>query len=198
MGVLASAVLGQTVTGLLSFVSLAAAIEVSPTPTHIQLALDRGKQAAAQQRSPETLYARFGNADPAQPEGFLLTKLGGLSVLAAHMALRGLEPSTADVAHVIEASTMLVGATIVGERPDFAVNSYMVLDQEGRTIKPLTVRADSQAERRATWPESQKFLAKIVATFRYNDFDPNARTTITIFPAGGGEVRVVVDFAHIE
>lgn len=198
MGVWTSAVLGQTVTGLLSFVGLAAAIEVSPTPTQIQLALDRGKQAAAQQRSPETLYTRFGNADPAQPEGFLLTKLGGLSVLAAHMALRGLEPSTADVAHVIEASSMLVSAMIVGERPDFAVNSYMVLDQEGRTIKPLTVRADGQADRWATWPEPQKFHAKIVATFRYNDFDPNARTTIMIFPAGGGEVRVLVDFAHIE
>ncbi|OQW40980.1 MAG: hypothetical protein A4C66_10400 [Nitrospira sp. HN-bin3] len=198
MGVWTHAVLGQTVAALLSFVGLAAAIEVNPTPIQIQLALDRGKQAAAQQRSPETLYARFGNTDPAQPEGFLLTKLGGLSVLAAHMALRGLEPSAADVAHVIEASSMLVGATIVGERPDFAVNSYLVLDQGGRTIKPLTVRADGQAERRATWPEAQKFHAKIVATFRYNDFDPHARTTITIFPAGGGEVHLPLNFKDIE
>ena len=198
MGVWTSAVLGQTVPGLLSFVGLAVAIEVSPTPTHIQVALDRGKQAAAQHHSPETLYRRFGGIDSVLTEGVLLTKLGGLSVLAAHMALRGFEPSAADVAHVIEASTMLVSATIVGERPDFAVNSYMVLDQEGRTIKPFTVRVDGQADRRTTWPESQKFLAKIVATFRYNDFDPNARTTITIFPAGGGEVRVLVDFAHLE
>lgn len=48
------------------------------------------------------------------------------------------------------------------------------------------------------WPESQKFQAKIVAMFRYADFDPNAKTTIMIFPAGGGEVRFLVDFAHIE
>ena len=198
MGVLASAVLGQTVTGLLSFVSLAAAIEVSPTPTHIQLALDRGKQAAAQQRSPETLYARFGNADPAQPEGFLLTKLGGLSVLAAHMALRGLEPSAADIAHVIEAPTMLISATIVGESSSFAVNSYMILNQGGATIKPITVRVDGQADRHAEWPESKKFRAKIVATFRYADFDPKAKSTITIFPATGGELHVPVNFADIE
>ncbi len=192
------AVIGQTVDCLLSFVGLAAAIEVNPTPTQIQFALDRGQQAAAQHHSPETLYRRFGGVDSVQGEGVLLTKLGSLSVLAAHMALRGLEPSAADVAHVIEASTMLVSATIVGERPDFAVNCYMVLDQGGRTIKPLTLRADGQANRRTTSPESEKLYAKIVATFRYNDFDPNARTMIMIFPASGGEVRFLVDFSHIE
>jgi hypothetical protein len=198
MGGWTHAVLGQTVAYLLSFVGLAAAIEVNPTPTQIQLALDRGTQAAAQHHSPETLYRRFGGVDSVQAEGFLLTKLGGLSVMAAHMALRGLEPSAADVAQVIEASTMVVNATIVGEQPDFAVNSYLILDQGGRTIKPLTVRADGQADRSATRAESQKFYAKIVATFRYADFDPHARTTIRIFPAGGGEVRFLVDFAHIE
>lgn len=123
--------LGQTVVCLLSFFGRAAAIEVNPTPTQIQLALDRGQQAAAQHHSPETLYHRFSGVDSGQAEGIVLTKLGNLSVMAAHMALRGLEPSAADVAHVIEASTMLVSATIVGERPDFAVNSYMTLDQGG-------------------------------------------------------------------
>lgn len=118
--------------------------------------------------------------------------------MATHMALRGLEPSTTDVAHTIEASTMLVSATIVGERPEFAVNSYMILERGGRTITPLTVRADGRADRSTTWPDSQKFHAKIVAMFRYADFNPNAKTTITIFPAGGGEVRFLVDFAHIE
>ena len=190
--------LGQTVACLVSFVGLAAAIEVNPTPTQIQLALDRGQQAAAQHHPPETLYHRFGAVDAGQAEGILLTKLGGLSVMAAHMALRGLEPSAADVAHVLEASTMIVRATVVGGRPDCAVNSYMMLDQGGRTITPLTVRADGRADRSATWPESQKFHAKIVAMFRYADFDPNAKTLITIFPAGGGEVRCLVDFAHIE
>ena len=198
MKVWTHAVLGQTAAWVLSLVGFAAAIEVNPAPTHIQVALDRGKQAAVQHQPPETLYTRFGGADSGQPEGFLLTKLGGVSVMATHMALRGLEPSAADVAHVIEAPTMLVSATIVGESPGFAVNSYMILDQGGRAIKPLTVRVDGQADRRATWPESPKFQAKVVATFRYTDFDPNARTTITIFPAHGGEVRFLVDFASIE
>lgn len=69
--------LGQTVACLVGFVGFAAAIEVNPTPTQIQLALDRGQQAAAQRHSPETLYHRFGGVDSGQAEGFLLTKLGG-------------------------------------------------------------------------------------------------------------------------
>ena len=120
------------------------------------------------------------------------------AVLAAHMALRGLEPSAADVAYMIEAPTMLVSATIVGESQGFAMNSYMVLDQGGRMIKPITVRADGLADPHATWPESQKFQAKIVAMFRYADFDPKARTTVTIFPAQGGELHVPLNFADIE
>jgi hypothetical protein len=198
MKVWAHAVMGQTAACLLSFLGLAAAIEVSPDQTQVHVAIDRGKQAAAQHHSPETLYSRFGGIGHVQPEGFLLTKLGSLSVLATHMALRGLEPSAADVAHVIESPTMLVSATIVGERPDFAVNSYMILDQGGRAIKPTTMRADGQAHRGTTGTESPKFHATIVATFRYADFDPRARTMITIFPATGDEVQVPLNFADIE
>lgn len=190
--------MGQTAACLLCLAGTAAAIEVNPEPNQIQAALDRGKQAAAQHQPPETLYARFGGADSVQSEGFLLTKLGGLSVLAAHMALRGLEPSTADVAHVIEAPTMLVSAIIVGESQDFAVNSYVILDQGGRAIKPITVRADGQADRRIGQSGAPRFQAKVVASFRYADFDPKARTTITIFPSGGGEIRFLVDFTRIE
>lgn len=198
MKVLAYAVTRQTAACLLSFVGLAAAIEVNPEQTQIQGAIDRGKQAAAQHRAPETFYARFGGTGPVQSEGFLLTKLGSLSVMATHMALRGLEPSAADVAHVIEAPAMLVSATIVGESPGFAANSYMIFEQAERVIKPITVRADGQAHRRTTGPESPKYQATIVATFRYGDFDPKARTMITIFPATGGEVHVPLSFADIE
>lgn len=190
--------MGQTVACLLSFVGSAVAIEVNPTQTQIQTALDRGRQAAVQHQAPQTFYTRFGGDDPAQPNGFLVTKLGGLSVVATHMALRGLEPSPADVAQVIEAPTMLVSATIIGESPSFAENSYMVLDQEGRVIKPLTVKADGRADRRTGQSASPEFHAKVIATFRYADFDPKARTTITIFPAHGGEIHFPLNFADIE
>ena len=118
--------------------------------------------------------------------------------MAAHMALRGLEPSAADIAQVTEAPTMLVSAVILGDSPSFAVNSYMVLDQEGRAVKPVTVRVDGQAGRSAVWPQSPKFQAKVVASFNYADFDPMARTTIIVFPPSGGEVRFLLNFAELE
>jgi hypothetical protein len=175
-----------------------AAIEVQPVQAQVQLALDRGKKAAAHGHTPETFYVRFGRHDAVQSGGFVVTKLGGLSVLATHMALRGREPSGADIAHVMEASTMLVTAIIYGDSPSLGVNSYLALDQDGRVIKPVTVRADGQARRNTTWPESPKFQAKIVAAFSYTDFDPQAQTSITVFPASGGEIHFPLNFAVID
>lgn len=118
--------------------------------------------------------------------------------MATHMALRGLQPAEADIAQVLDGKTMLVSATIFGNVPNFAVDSYMVLDQAGKTIKPVTVRFDGQASRSAAWPEAPRFKAKVVASFAYADFDPAAPTTISIFPANGGEVTFPVDFSRIK
>lgn len=174
------------------------AIETNPTHEQISRALERGKEVAVQHRSPDTLYARFGANDGTHPSGFFITKLRGVSVMAAHMALRGLEPSGEDIARVIEASTLQISTVIFGDSPSFAVNSYMSLDQGSRIIKPIAVRVDGQAGRTATWPDAPRFQAKVVASFNYTDLDPKAQTTITVFPATGGEVRFTIDLAQIE
>ncbi|HSC57330.1 MAG TPA: hypothetical protein VLC51_08995 [Nitrospira sp.] len=174
------------------------AIDVQPSQDQIRAALDRGAEAAKQHSSPDSFYTRFGATDELHPSGFLVTKLAGLSVMATHMALRGLQPSEADVTQVLDGKTMLVSATIFGNVPNFAVDSYMVFDQAGKTIKPVTVRFDGQAHRSAAWPEAPRFKAKVVASFAYGDFDPMAPTTITIFPANGGEVTFPVDFSQIK
>ena len=189
----------MTVIGFVgSTAMLSMAIELQPSPAQVRTAVERGKEAAAQHRAPDSLYVRFGAADDKHTSGFLLTKLGAVSVMATHMALRGIEPSAADLAQMTEASTMQISVVIFGESPSFAVESYMVLDQGGTVVKPITVRVDGQASRSSAWPESQKFQAKVVATFRYIEFNPNAQTTITVFPASGGEVSFSVDFAQIE
>lgn len=174
------------------------AIEGQPGPEQVQAALDAGKAAAMEGRAPDSFYVRFGAADELHPSGFLITKLGALSVMATHMALRGLQPSEADVAQVMETKTMLVSTVIFGDMPGFARESYMVFDQAGRTIKPVTVRFDGQANRSAAWPERPRFKAKVVASFDYNDFDPRAKTTITVFPASGGAESFALDFAGIQ
>jgi hypothetical protein len=178
--------------------AVTAAIESRPNPEQIRVAVERGTEAAKQHSPPDAFYARFGATDELHPSGFLVTKLAGLSVMATHMALRGLQPSEGDIAQVLDGKTMLVSATIFGNVPNFAVDSYMVLDQAGKTVKPVTVRFDGQANRTAAWPESPKFKAKVVASFAYADFDPVAPTTITIFPANGGEVTFPLDFSQIQ
>lgn len=174
------------------------AIESRPSQGEIAAALARGREAAQQHQPPDTFYVRFGATDDLHPSGFLITKLGALSVMATHMALRGLEPGEADIAQVLEQPTMLVSAVIFGNHPRFAVDSYMVLDQSGKTIKPVTVRFDGQASRSAAWPESPQFKAKVVASFNYADFDPQAITTLTVFPANGGEVSFRIDLAQMK
>ena len=173
------------------------AIDVQPTAEQIQAALEQGKEAAQKRSPPDTFYARFGATDELHSSGFLITKLGGLSVMATHMALRGLQPSETDVTQVLEGQTMLVSTVIFGNVPNFAVDSYMVFDQGGKTIKPVTVRFDGFANRSAAWPESPRFKAKVIASFNYADFDPKAKTTITVFPANGGESSFTVDFSQI-
>lgn len=176
----------------------ASAIEIQPSQDAIRAALDRGAEAAKQHRPPDSFYTRFGATDELHPSGFLITKLAALAVMATHMGLRGVEPSEADIAQALDGKTMLVSATIFGNVPNFAVDSYMVLDQAGKTIKPVNVRFDGRASRSAAWPEPPRFKAKVVASFAYADFDPAAQTTITIFPANGGEVTFPIDFSQIK
>lgn len=173
------------------------AIDVSPTAEQIQAALDQGKEAAERGMPPDSFYVRFGITDEVQPKGFLITKIGALSVMATHMALRGLQPSKADVNQVLESTTMLISTVILGNTPNFAVDSYMVLEQGGKQIKPVMVRFDAQANRSVVWPKSPRFKAKVVASFNYADFDPKAKTTITVYPATGGESSFSINFGEI-
>ncbi|MCI0427887.1 MAG: hypothetical protein L0Z46_07735 [Nitrospiraceae bacterium] len=174
------------------------AIEVHPTAAQIQTALDQGKAAAQKRMPPDSFYVRFGVTDEVQPKGFLITKIGALSVMATHMALRGLQPSQADVIQVLEGQTMLVSTVIFGNISSFAVDSYMVLDQGGKTIKPVTLRFDAQANRSVVWPKSPRFKAKVVASFNYADFDSKAKTTITVYPATGEESSFSINFGEID
>ncbi|CUQ67495.1 hypothetical protein [Candidatus Nitrospira inopinata] len=175
-----------------------AAIEVQPTDEQIRAALAKGKEAARDRRPPDSLYARFGENDEGSPNGFLMTKLGRLAVMAAHLALRGLEPGPVEIAGTLEEPTMLVTAMIVGTHPSFAVDSYMVLNQKGRLIKPMTVRYDGRASPREGETDRPFFRAKVVAAFKYDEFDPLAETTITVFPSKGEAVSFVLDFSRID
>jgi hypothetical protein len=86
---------------------------------------------------------------------------------------------------------------ILGNQRNFAVDSYILLEQGEKIIKPVTVRFDAQAEHSAMWPKPPKFTAKVVASFNYADFDPMAETTIAVYLATGGEASFPVKFLDI-
>ena len=188
--------MGTVALSVLSHVS-AYAIDVHPSAKQVQTAIEQGNEAAEKGNPPESFYERFGVSDAVTPRGFLVTKLGALSVMATHMALRGHQPNESDVRHVLESQTMLISTVIFGNTPKFAVDSYIVLEQGGKVIKPVTVRFDAQADRSVVYPKTPKFKAKVVASFNYADFNPFADTTITVYPASGGEASFSMKFLDI-
>jgi len=103
------------------------AIEVSPTNVQVDQAITQGLQAAEDRVPPNRLYTWFGSGQELQPQGFLMTKMNGLTVMASHFGLRGETPSDTEIHRVLAEETMLVSVTIFGETPTFAENCYIVL-----------------------------------------------------------------------
>lgn len=176
----------------------AEAIEIQPARAQIEAALERGRAAAVARIPPDRLYAWFGTPDELEPRGFLMTKVVGLTVMAAHFALRSATPTESEITRILEDQALLISVIILGDRPNFAVDSYIVVEQGGRTIKPIKVRFDGQASRTSVWPQAPAYRAKVVASFPYEELDPRAKTKVSVFPAGGGQVSFDLDFSQIE
>lgn len=182
----------------MSVPAVSVAIEVQPTPQHIRATVERGKAAAAQGIPPDQLHTWFGAKEDLAPRGFIMTKLGSLLVMANHLSLRALSPTEQDIEQVMANGNLLVNVLLFGERVNFAADSYILLEQAGRTVKPSSVRFDARADRTTVWPQQPAYRAKVIAQFPYADLDPYAKTTLTVFPSGGGQVSFELDFAHIE
>ena len=173
------------------------AIEVSPTDAQVAQAVEQGLRAAKDRVLPNRLYTWFGSDRELRPNGFLMTKMNGLTVMASHFGLRGETPSETEIRRILAEEAMLVSVTIFGETGTFADNSYIVLKQGEKLVKPLNVRFDGVAQRTKVWPKAPRYKAKVIGSFRYDAFDPNAKTTIMVFPSTGSEVSFEVEFSTI-
>ena len=192
---LAWAVLGVLVCGPLAD---ARAVQVHPTAAAIERALEQGQAAGKARIPPDRLYAWFGPRHELEPHGFVMTKIAGLAVMSTHFALRGEAPSQAEIDRILADPWLLITVVIYGDRPDFAVDSYLVLTQRDRTITPAKVRFDGRAARSAAWPGRPGYRAKVVASVPYAELDPTAKTRISVFPGSGGEVSFDLNFAEID
>ena len=173
------------------------AIEVSPTNVQVEQAVEQGLRAAKDRVLPNRLYRWFGSDQELRPKGFLMTKMNGLAVMASHFGLRGETPSETEIHRILVEETMLVSVTIFGETMTFAENSYLVLKQGEKLVKPLNVRFDGVAQRTKVWPKAPRYKAKVIGSFQYDAFDANAKTTIMVFPSKGEEVSFDVEFGGI-
>ena len=173
------------------------AIEVSPTTMQVEQAVRQGLRAAKDRVLPIRLYTWFGSEEELRPKGFLMTKMNGLTVMASHFGLRGETPSKTEIQRILAGETMLVSVTIFGETPTFADDSYIVLKQGEKLVKPLKVRFDGVAQRTKVWPKAPRYKAKVIGSFQYDAFHPNAKTTIMVFPSQGDEVSFDVEFSNI-
>ena len=174
------------------------AIVQHPSQSQIVEAVEKGQEGARSRNPPNALYPRFGSSeDDFRPHGFLMTKLSGIAVMSGHFALRGEQPTPQDIQRVLDEEALQVVVMIFGDSPSFAIDSYLLLKQGNRLIKPDRIRFDARAS-----PVSQRrgeavFRAKIVASFVYKTFDLEAPTNIKVFPGGGGEMTFDLDFSSI-
>ncbi len=186
---------------VLIFTPASWAIEIQPNAEQIRGALEQGRSAAAARTPPVELYSWFGPpegpANEFRPRGFVMTKLSGLAVMSAHFALRSAEPTEEELQRVLDDKHLQASVTLYGDRRDFAQNSFIMLTQGDRKIMPVHVRSDATAERTSAWPKSPAYRAKVVASFAYGDFDPQAKTQLSVFPRNGGELSFDLDFAAI-
>ena len=177
------------------------AIELHPSDQQVATALERGRTAATARTPPVELYSWFGpprdDANEFRPRGFLMTKLSGLAVLSAHFALRAQQPNDQEIRRILDDQYLQVSVTLYGDRRDFTQNTFVMLVQGDRKIMPVRIRADDTADRTSAWPKSPAYRAKVVASFTYGDFDPLAKTQLSVFPRTGGELSFDLDFAAI-
>lgn len=176
-------------------------IVTHPSESQILEAVKNGQEGARTRTPPNMLYWHFGipgiSNDVPQLHGFLMTKLNGIAVMSSHFALRGEHLASQDIQRVLDEKSLQVVVTIFGDSPRFATDSYLLLKQGDRLIKPDRIRFDARATLLSPGQGPSMYRAKVVASFNYDAFDVLAQTTVKVFPGAGGEVTFDLNFAAI-
>jgi hypothetical protein len=174
---------------------------IVPHPSEFQIleAIKNGQEGARSRTPPDRLYWHFGISSEEVPQahGFLMTKLNGIAVMSSHFALRGERLAFQDIQRILDEKSLQVVVIIFGDSPTFAQDSYLLLKQGDRLIKPDRIRFDARATLLSPNQGPPMYRAKIVASFNYDVFDVLAQTTVKVFPGTGGEVTFDLDFASI-
>ncbi len=168
-----------------------------PDAMQVNESLERGFNFAKEHRPPNELYWHFGSTEKHEPRGFVVTKMTGLAVMAAHFALRGERPADAEIQQVLAEESIQVVISIFGNSPGFAQDSYLLLKQGEQVVKPNRIRVDARAREAGYQQGAFVYRAKIVGLFPYERLNLESEASLLVFPGGGGEMSFELDLPHI-
>jgi hypothetical protein len=176
------------------------AIVVDLNPAAVKQAIDDGKKMSDEDL--KTIPTRFGadlKEDLCGGGGEIRTKTVTLNRLGGAMA-RNPEQAEQDKAKIDEQIQKILDSKILriafdfcGDTAEFAEGSNATLEQGGKMIKGEMAKPD-RAKKNEQGPA---YRGKIVASFPYSSFDPNAATKITLYPPVGDAMSWDVDLSKI-
>lgn len=188
-------------TGLLCLTPASSgAILVDLNPAAVKQAIEDGKKMNDEEL--KTISTRFGaslkedicgGGGAIRTKTVTLNRLGGAIARNPEQAEQDKAKIDEQVQKILEAKVLKIEFDFCGDTADFAEGATATLEQGGKMIKGEMAKPD-RAKKNEKGPA---FRGKIVASFPYSSFDPNAVTKITLFPPMGDAMNWEVDLSKI-
>ncbi len=177
------------------------AIMVDLDPAAVKQAIEEGKQIKDEEL--KNVPTRFGanlkedicgGGGEIRTKTFALSRLGSMIARNPEQAEQDKAKIDEQVQKILEAKVLKIEFDFCGDTADFAEGATATLEQGGKMIKGEMAKPD-RAKKNEKGPA---FRGKIVASFPYSSFDPNAVTKITLFPPMGDAMSWEVDLSKIK
>ncbi len=177
------------------------AILVDLNPAAVKQAIEDGKKMSDEEL--KTISTRFGaslkedicgGGGAIRTKTVTLNRLGGAIARNPEQAEQDKAKIDEQVQKILEAKVLKIEFDFCGDTADFAEGATATLEQGVKMIKGEMAKPD-RAKKNEKGPA---FRGKIVASFPYSSFDPNAVTKITLFPPMGDAMSWEVDLSKIK
>ncbi len=177
------------------------AILVDLNPAAVKQTIEDGKKTSDEEL--KTISTRFGaslkedicgGGGAIRTKTVTLNRLGGAIARNPEQAEQDKAKIDEQVQKILEAKVLKIEFDFCGDTADFAEGATATLEQGGKMIKGEMAKPD-RAKKNEKGPA---FRGKIVASFPYSSFDPNAVTKITLFPPMGDAMSWEVDLSKIK
>src|SRR5437879_6752199 len=194
-GVLAVVVAGSFTT------SPSGAIVVDLDPAAVKQAIEGGKKMSDEDL--RTIPTRFGanlkedicgGGGAIRTKTVTLNRLGGAIARNPEQAEQDKAKIDEQIQKILDSKVLRIAFDFCGDTADFAEGSTATLEQRGTMIEGERAKPD-RAKKNEKGPA---YRGKIVASFPYSSFDPNAATKITLYPPVGDAMSWEVDFSKIK